>query len=114
MYQEVPAGAILSHKVFYRFCKHKHLAKPRSTFLSGQNNCMTRQYLLEIMVFVWKAVIPSLMFVTRQRTFTKTVEEKCWCNLFVAVFDVHNRTIQFSHEKKLFLFVISKIVSCCS
>ena len=49
--------------------------------------------------FLLMAVIPSLMFVTRQRMFTKTIELKYRCDLFVEVFDVHNRAIQFSHEK---------------
>ena len=99
IYLEVPAGVILTHMFFYRFCEDKHLAKPVSTFLSGQNNCNTRKYLQETIVFVLMAVIPSLMFVTRQRMFTKTIASKYWCDLFVDVFDVHNRAIQFSHEK---------------
>ena len=99
IYLEVPAGVILTHMVFYRFCEDKHLAKAVLTFLSEQNNCNTRKYLQETIVFVLMAVIPSLMFVTRQRMFTKTIESKYWCDLFVDVFDVHNRAIQFFHEK---------------
>ena len=33
---------------------------------------------------------------------TKTIESKFWCDLFVAVFDVHNRAIQFSYEKVVY------------